>query len=78
MRISKHGLWSLICIKTSDIARWNLEALPDDERQRIEELLERLLINLRTERDIDRLVKTLSEVANGSATETLERVTMRL
>ena len=75
-RISKQGLWSLIVLKTSDTERWDMSSMPEDERERADELLQRLVSNLRTEQDIDRLVKVLNKVADGNALEALERLVM--
>jgi hypothetical protein len=75
-RISKDGLWSLIVLKTSDVERWYLSNLPDEERRHIDELLDRLVAHLRTDSDINRLVSLLSEVASSNAIETLERVAL--
>lgn len=76
MKVTKVGLWTMIVLKARDADNYDLSALTEDDRQRVEELLSRVLLGLRSEQDLSRLQELLDEVADGNAIETLERVAM--
>lgn len=74
-RISPGGLWLLIVYKTNDLRYPRLEDLPDD-RDLVEQNLNKIIENVRTEKDLDELLRLIDEVADGDAIETLERIAM--
>jgi len=76
-KISAHGLWTWIILKTNDAEKFDLSRLPQDDRNYALQLLEKLVRNIQTQRDIDRFSKLLDEISDGDALETLERIAMR-
>ena len=82
MKVSLHGLYRFIQIKTGDVTYLELDQIPDkDERLYTMQLLMQLGTNLRSEADLRRIEHMLEEiVANESicALEALERLVMLL
>lgn len=75
-KISPQGLWLLLLFKSKNAEYVDLEGLEGKERTWVEGLLNKILQNIRTEKDLDRLFSLIDEVADGDVFETLERVSM--
>ena len=82
MKVSLHGLYRLIQLKTGDLTYFELDQIPDpEERFYITQLLMRLGTNLRSESDLARIERLLDEITHDrsvSALDALERLVMRL
>jgi len=76
-KISVHGLWTWIVMKTNDAGKFDLSQLPRADREYALQLLDTLVRNIRTEGDIGRFERLLDEISNGDALETLERIALR-
>lgn len=78
-RISPDGLWLLIVFKTAkdfDEVPLSIENLSDNEKQWVAERLERIISNVRTTTDLNRLLRLVDKVSNGDPFDVLERLSM--
>jgi hypothetical protein len=75
LKLSKDGLWTLMILKAAPQKPVNWTELPDDDRQRADELLAKLLSVLSTESDLARLLQKINDLKDGTddPLELLER-----
>jgi hypothetical protein len=75
LKLSKDGLWTLMLLKAAPQKPANWTELPDDDRQRADELLTRLLSVLSTDGDLSRLLQEIDDLKDGTddPLELLER-----
>jgi hypothetical protein len=66
LKLSKDGLWTLMILKAAPQKPVNWTELPDDDRQRADELLAKLLSVLSTESDLARLLQKINDLKDGT------------
>jgi hypothetical protein len=82
MKVSLHGLYRFIQLKTGDVTYLELDQIPDpEERFYVMQLLMKLGANLRSESDLARIEHLLDEIVSNQsigALDALERLVMLL
>jgi hypothetical protein len=75
LKLSKDGLWTLMVLKAAPQKPANWTELPDEDRERADELLTKLLSALSTDSDLSRLLQKIDDLKDGTndPLELLER-----
>jgi hypothetical protein len=75
LKLSKDGLWTLMVLKAAPQKPVNWTELPDEDRERADELLTKLLSALSTDSDLSRLLQKIDDLKDGTndPLELLER-----